>query len=389
MASFTATSLLPFAPAPLIAGVLTSSGLRPRRAGRVRSRPLAILLVGLIGLALPLRAQSLLDRSPNIGGGWVGAPGVLHFNFLHRFTKGDAPARKVTSSPTFLMAASLPGRSLVGFNYSTNSDVAPRYPNEWEFFARVAPLAQEGRSPVDVSLQGGYNLAAKSADGELTLGRHFGALRLRAAGRVFSDAYALGKARTALAGGGVLRLGRFLAIAGDFASLLDKPAGYDDAWSAALQIAIPYTPHTLSLQATNANTGTLQGSSVSRGGQRRYGFEFTIPVTLRRYFGRTAPPAAAPGVSIIARATPDSSGVVQATIKQLVYAPARIEIAAGTTVEWKNDDPLAHTVTADDGGFDSGTIDPGQSWRRRFDTPGTYTFHCTPHPFMKGVVVVR
>jgi nitrite reductase (NO-forming) len=46
-------------------------------------------------------------------------------------------------------------------------------------------------------------------------------------------------------------------------------------------------------------------------------------------------------------------------------------------------------VTADDGAFDSGNVDPGQSWRRRFDTPGTYPFHCTPHPFMKGVIVVR
>jgi plastocyanin len=58
-------------------------------------------------------------------------------------------------------------------------------------------------------------------------------------------------------------------------------------------------------------------------------------------------------------------------------------------VEWKNDDPLAHTVTADDGSWDSGLIQPGATWRRTFDRPGTYPFHCTPHPFMKGVVVVR
>jgi plastocyanin len=381
--------LLRLAPVPFIARVLTSQ--RPRGPG-IRLAPpraLAALFLAALVLAPGARAQSLLERSPNIGGGWVGVPGTLHFNFLHRFTRGDPPARKVTSSPTFLMAASLPGRSLVGFSYATNSDVAPRYPNEWEAFARIAPFARDGRLPFDVALQGGYNVAARSADGELTLGGHLGPVRIRAAGRVFSDAYDLGVSKVALAGGGVLRLGRYLALAGDFASLLDKPAGFDDAWSGALQIAIPYTPHTLSLQATNTNTATLQGSSASRGGERRYGFEFTIPVTLRRYFGRSAPRVVTPAASAVARPTADSGAVIKAAIRQLVYAPARIEIAAGTTIEWKNDDPLAHTVTADNGAFDSGNIDPGQTWRRRFDTPGTYDFHCTPHPFMKGVVVVR
>jgi plastocyanin len=384
--------LLWFAREPFIARVLTSQ--RPSGLGVGLAQPRALIALCLVALALPraTRAQSLLERSPNIGGGWVGLPGTLHFNFLHRFTKGAAPTRKVTSSPTFLMAAGLPWHSLVGFSYATNSDVAPRYPNEWEFFARVAPLGRERRWPLDVSLQGGYNLAARSADGELTLGRQLGPVRVRAAGRAFSDAYDLGETKMALAGGGVLRLGRYLALAGDYASLLDKPVGFDDAWSAALQIAIPYTPHTLSLQATNTNTATLQGSSASRGGQRRYGFEFTIPVTLRRYFGRPAPRVAAPaaaGAPSPAPAAADAAGVVQAGIRQLVFFPARIEIAAGTTVQWKNGDPLAHTVTADDGAFDSGNIDPGQSWRRRFDTPGTYSFHCTPHPFMKGVIVVR
>jgi plastocyanin len=76
-------------------------------------------------------------------------------------------------------------------------------------------------------------------------------------------------------------------------------------------------------------------------------------------------------------------------MRQLAYAPAQIDIAVGTTVVWTNDAPLAHTVTADDNSFDSGVIDAGGRWSYTFTRAGTFPFHCTPHPFMKGVVVVR
>ena len=73
----------------------------------------------------------------------------------------------------------------------------------------------------------------------------------------------------------------------------------------------------------------------------------------------------------------------------LQFAQPVIEIAVGTTIEWKNDDPVPHTVTADDNSFDSGIIEGGQLWRYTFTRPGTYAYHCTPHPFMKGKVVVK
>jgi plastocyanin len=372
----------------------------------------------------------------------------LQFNFLHRFTRGAPPTRKVVSSPTFLVAAGLPWRSLIGYNYATNSDLTPRYPNEWEFFARHALLAQEGAARVDVGMQAGYNLAARSGDGELSIARWLGPVRVLGAGRYFSDAYGLGKSKGAYAVGGVLRLGRFLAVAGDYASVLSRPAGYDNTWSAALQIAIPYSPHTLSIQATNANTATLQGSSASRDGQRRYGFEFTIPLTLSRYIphrqsprpsaditaltpvdsdsvaaahsaaaqpapvpnGIAAPPiqpapvtpqpadSARASISVspapvpsarTAPTPPRTSAIARVGMRDMAFRPLRVAIAAGTTVVWTNSDAMVHTVTSDDGRWSSGAIEPGATWRRRFDRPGTYAFHCTPHPFMKGVVVVR
>jgi hypothetical protein len=85
-----------------------------------------------------LRAQSLLDRPPNLSGGWVAGTGTLQFNFVHRFNRSDPPERKISNTPSFLMAIGLPMRSMAGFTYASNSELSSRYPNEWEFLARMA-----------------------------------------------------------------------------------------------------------------------------------------------------------------------------------------------------------------------------------------------------------
>jgi plastocyanin len=54
-----------------------------------------------------------------------------------------------------------------------------------------------------------------------------------------------------------------------------------------------------------------------------------------------------------------------------------------------NADQVQHSVTSEDGAFDSGLIDSGRSFERVFDRPGSYSYHCTPHPFMHGRVIVE
>ena len=403
-------------------------------------------LAALAGLAGPARAQSLLDRPPNLSGNWVGNPGTVYFNFTHRFTASDAPERKVSNFPTFLVAAGLPYRLLIGFHYATNSDLAPRYPNEWEFLARHHLLRQDDGAPLDLGGQVAYNLSADGVDGEVSAGRRLGALRVIGAARILSNPFTAGETRLALAGGATLRIARYLAVAGDVAQVMNDDApNTETAWSAGLHLAIPYTPHTLSLQATNTNVSTLQGAS--RGGDDvRYGFEFTVPITLRRWFGRpSAPPevatptqrvdtvvvvqrdtviVAAPAAPA-ARAAPADSprvevpraapapadtarppvagaprtaprrtpaarpAVVNVVLRNTTFVPGRIQITAGTTVVWRNEDQLIHTVTANDKSFDSGLLQPGRTYRRTFERPGQYPYYCLPHPFMKGVVVVR
>lgn len=335
-------------------------------------------------------AQSVLDRTPNLAGGWVGVPGVLHFNFLHRFSISPAPQRKVTSTPAFLLAAGFPARTLLGAHYATNSELSPRYPNEWELFGRITPLTQGRGVPIDVSAQVGYNLSAEGPDAEVSVARRQGRLRVLAAVRVLAPVPS-GGADVALASGAAFRLTRHLAVSADLATLTDRAPGERIAWGAGLNLVIPHTPHSLSLHATNVNNATLQSSSRGTG-RTRYGFEFTIPVTLSRYFGGGGPRTTAgprPVPEPDGNALGGSPDTVTATVQDFLFRPSRLEIAAGTTIVWINNGQVVHTVSPEDGGFESGSIEPGARRSLTFPRAGTFPFHCTPHPFMRGVIVVR
>jgi len=92
-------------------------------------------------------------------------------------------------------------------------------------------------------------------------------------------------------------------------------------------------------------------------------------------------------------ASPQSSAAAQSQhpteviIKNFQYQPAQLNVKPGDTVEFKNEDIYDHTVTADDGSFDSGLIEGGHSWKLTVTKPGTIAYHCTPHPNMKAQLV--
>jgi len=64
-------------------------------------------------------------------------------------------------------------------------------------------------------------------------------------------------------------------------------------------------------------------------------------------------------------------------------------VAVGTTVTFTNMDATAHTVTAKDGSFQSGSIAPGASWTHTFDTAGTFDFFCEFHANMSDTITVQ
>lgn len=77
------------------------------------------------------------------------------------------------------------------------------------------------------------------------------------------------------------------------------------------------------------------------------------------------------------------------TIVDFAYAPATVTIRVGDTVTWTNRDPVEHTATATNGSFDTGLFGTDASVSIRFTEAGTYAYVCTPHPDMRGTVVVR
>jgi hypothetical protein len=234
-----------------------------------------------------LAAQGVVSRSPNLTDGWVTGTGTLQFNFNHRFWLIDTQqGHSVQNTPSFLLAAPLPGSLLVGGQYASNSQSAGRT-NEWEVFARWAPSAAIG--PLSWALTGAYNGAAKSVDGELSArlpialpeSSPIDSIGVLGAGRVFADVYDSGESAWFAGGGLVLHVGEGVSIAGDAGQASVGGDAARKVWGAALQLRIPVSPHTVSIMATNSRTGTLQGSSFGR--RTVWGFEFTIPISLDRY----------------------------------------------------------------------------------------------------------
>jgi plastocyanin len=78
----------------------------------------------------------------------------------------------------------------------------------------------------------------------------------------------------------------------------------------------------------------------------------------------------------------------QVAIRDFMYAPMQLTITAGTAVTFHNDDNTAHTATATDGQFDTGTIRPGRSATVLLAKPGVYTYRCQFHAFMIATIRV-
>ena len=85
-------------------------------------------------------------------------------------------------------------------------------------------------------------------------------------------------------------------------------------------------------------------------------------------------------VSIVSGAT---------TLTTTAYSPNPIVLAVGGTATWKNNDNVAHTASANDGTWDSGSIAPGASFSRTFPAAGSFPYKCTFHPGMVGTVTVQ
>lgn len=342
-----------------------------------------------MGLALlvgagPADGQSVLERSPNLHGVWTLPRGTAAFVFAHRFefqNGGD----ELFNIPTLTLAVGLPLGLTAGLDFSSYSEVVPGHlaGNESQYWVKRS-LASGSSSELAALV--GYNSAARSWDGAVDARHDLGPLALFGEVRGFSDRFGSGDPGVAGAVGAAVRLTEYLGIAGDLGRVLDDDT-VPHAWSAGLAMAIPGSPHTLSLQATNSGAITLQGASrekvIGRPGTTRYGFVFTVPLRggsrWLRIFRPTPPRASTEGVD---------SAAVTVEMKMIAFAPAEVRIRPGQTVRWVNRDPIEHTVTAEGEAWGSELLKEGEIYLRRFDEPGRYPYYCTPHPQMRGLVIV-
>lgn len=75
-------------------------------------------------------------------------------------------------------------------------------------------------------------------------------------------------------------------------------------------------------------------------------------------------------------------------IKNFGFEPANATVKKGTLVIWDNFDNVTHTVVGDKGGPSSSRLNPGNSYGYTFNTVGSFPYHCSIHPNMKGTVTV-
>nr|WP_321238085.1 cupredoxin family copper-binding protein [uncultured Tolumonas sp.] len=75
-------------------------------------------------------------------------------------------------------------------------------------------------------------------------------------------------------------------------------------------------------------------------------------------------------------------------IMGFAFNPENVTVKIGSSITWTNQDRAPHTITSDDGSWDSGKIMQNGKYTHKFDTAGTFTYYCTVHPSMKGTIIV-
>ena len=77
------------------------------------------------------------------------------------------------------------------------------------------------------------------------------------------------------------------------------------------------------------------------------------------------------------------------------YIPLNLEVTTGTTVTWRNDDSVPHTIQSQDENgaiialFNSAPLMTGENFQYLFDESGVYNYYCSLHPWRVGIITVR
>ncbi len=87
--------------------------------------------------------------------------------------------------------------------------------------------------------------------------------------------------------------------------------------------------------------------------------------------------------------TVPAAEAVTVAISNFAFSPSSVTVKQGTTITWKQEDSVPHTVTGDTGGPNSALLKKGESYTYKFENAGTFPYHCATHPVMKGTIIVE
>jgi amicyanin len=88
-------------------------------------------------------------------------------------------------------------------------------------------------------------------------------------------------------------------------------------------------------------------------------------------------------------ARPLAAAEAEVKIDNFTFSPPSLAVKAGTTVTWRNEDDIPHTVTSPKRAFKSKALDTDDSFTFTFTEPGSYDYFCSLHPHMTGKIVVE
>ena len=114
----------------------------------------------------------------------------------------------------------------------------------------------------------------------------------------------------------------------------------------------------------------------------------TIAACFSEHSDGTGPTGGTCGIPL----DPSVVGTTIIAINNFSYVPVTTTVPAGTTVTWANCEPAgteAHTVTADQGAFDSPLFQTGEFFQQTFAQAGSFTYHCEVHPSMTASLIVQ
>jgi plastocyanin len=198
--------------------------------------------------------------------------------------------------------------------------------------------------------------------------------------------------------------------AGEHATALDDPVIVIENFTFQGTLTVPAgativvrnadaAPHTVTAIDGSFNTDTIAGGAsttfVAPDTPGSYPFRCTIHPTMTATLVVTQDPGPSPDPTTTSSPAPSDTPTAPPppadpviVIRDFAFLiPLTVAPAAVITV--RNDDSAPHTLTADDGGFDTGVISPGGTATITAPAePGSYPLHCAIHPFMTGALTV-